>query len=289
MAILTVYTKLLDKTLEGARIIDMGSTRTCQMFVVPRDKMEQVSSEKMLHQYCTYILLGKTKTGKPKAYIGQSNDFLHRIIDHKAKKDFWDTALVFVSKANEIYASEVLYLEYLGIKLAKEAETYSLDDNKQIPQKPSIAPDKENDMELFFEEICFLTKFFGCTLYEKQETGKVMGVYHDFHLKSGKDIDARMRYFPADNTFVILSGSRVRAWDKQSIPKSAAEARKKVFSDKELSRKDGDSMIILKDFTSDLTSPSGAGSFCTGTSLQGTTSWVDKDGKTFADIFPKTE
>ncbi|MBR0273112.1 MAG: hypothetical protein IJQ59_03345 [Bacteroidaceae bacterium] len=30
MAILTVYTKLLDKTLEGARIIDMGSTKSCE-------------------------------------------------------------------------------------------------------------------------------------------------------------------------------------------------------------------------------------------------------------------
>lgn len=28
MAILTVYTKLLDKSLSGARIIDMGSTGT---------------------------------------------------------------------------------------------------------------------------------------------------------------------------------------------------------------------------------------------------------------------
>ena len=32
MAILTVYTKLLDKTLEGARIIDMGSTKSCECF-----------------------------------------------------------------------------------------------------------------------------------------------------------------------------------------------------------------------------------------------------------------
>lgn len=39
MAILTVYTKLLDKTLEGARIIDMGSTKSCECFVLTRDKV----------------------------------------------------------------------------------------------------------------------------------------------------------------------------------------------------------------------------------------------------------
>ena len=45
MAILTVYTKLLDKTLEGARIIDMGSTKTCQCYVLPYDKVAKVGKE----------------------------------------------------------------------------------------------------------------------------------------------------------------------------------------------------------------------------------------------------
>ena len=169
MAILTVYTKLLDKSLSGARIIDMGSTRTCQLYVIPREQLTLVSKEKLLHQYCFYVLLGQTPDGTPKAYIGQSNDFLHQVKDHQNKKDFWDTALVFVSKANEVYASEVLFLEYLGIKKAMEAGTYSLDENKQIPQKPSIAPDKENDMELFFDEIMFLTKFYGRDIFEPSE------------------------------------------------------------------------------------------------------------------------
>ena len=55
MAILTVYTKLLDKSLSGARIIDMGSTRTCQLYVIPREQLTLVSKEKLLHQYCFYV------------------------------------------------------------------------------------------------------------------------------------------------------------------------------------------------------------------------------------------
>ena len=38
MAILTVYTELLDNTLDGARIIDMGTQRSCACFVLPKDK-----------------------------------------------------------------------------------------------------------------------------------------------------------------------------------------------------------------------------------------------------------
>ena len=52
MAILTVYTKLLDKTLTGARIIDMGSTKSCECFVLPRDKVAEVGRKQPhLQQY----------------------------------------------------------------------------------------------------------------------------------------------------------------------------------------------------------------------------------------------
>ena len=115
MAILTVYTKLLDKTLEGARIIDMGSTKSCECFVLPRDKVAEIAKKQPhLQRYGFYILLGRDKKLRNVAYVGQTNDFTTRVTDHKQKKDWWDTALVFVSKSNEIYPSEALYLEYLG-------------------------------------------------------------------------------------------------------------------------------------------------------------------------------
>ena len=159
MAILTVYTKLLDKTLEGARIIDMGSTKSCECFVLPRDKVAEVAKKQShLTQYGFYILLGRDKNMKPMAYIGQTNDFTNRVNDHKQKKDFWDTALVFVSKSDEIFPSEALYLEYLGWKAAKEAGNYIIENSKDI-NEPHLSADKQNEMELFFEDIQFLTRF----------------------------------------------------------------------------------------------------------------------------------
>ena len=151
MAILTVYTKLLDKTLEGARIIDMGSTKSCECFVLPRDKVAEVAKKQPhLQQYGFYILLGRDKNMRSMAYIGQTNDFTNRVNDHKQKKDFWDTALVFVSKSDEIFPSEALYLEYLGWKAAKEAGNYIIENSKDI-NEPHLSADKQNEMELFFE------------------------------------------------------------------------------------------------------------------------------------------
>ena len=287
MAILTVYTKLLDKTLTGTRIIDMGSTRTCQLYVIPRDQLAQVSKEQALHQYCFYILLGQTAKGEPKAYIGQSNDFLHRVKDHQSKKDFWHTALVFVSKANEIYASEVFFLEYLGITKAMETATYSLDENKQIPQKPSIAPDKENDMELFFDEIEFLTRFYGCTIFEKpQQNEPSQDASHTFRLvMKKKGIDATMQFFPSSQRYVITTGSIITSSHEKSCPKSVAKLREEVLSSAKTALRKGNTYQLLQDIELPFNSPSAAASFCTATSMQGTTAWVDSEGQTFAAIF----
>ena len=301
MAILTVYTKLLDKTLSGARIIDMGSTRTCQLYVIPREKISQVAKEELLHQYCFYILLGKTEDGNPKAYIGQSNDFHRRVKDHQSKKEFWDTALVFVSKANEIYASEVLFLEYLGITKAAEINNYSIEENKQLPQRPSISPDKENEMVLFFEDIEFLSEFYGCNIFCRAEdpsdtdelpNNLVNENSHTFVLTVPKrGIDARLRFYPISNTYVILKGSTISVEEKYSCPKNISDFRKTNIAQKNKLTKKGDVFELLQDvvFPADkkMHSPSAAASFCTATSMQGTTSWKDANGATFISVFPK--
>jgi hypothetical protein len=267
----------------------MGSTRTCQLYVIPREQLALVSKEKLLHQYCFYVLLGQTPDGTPKAYIGQSNDFLHRIKDHQSKKDFWDTALVFVSKANEVYASEVLFLEYLGIKKAMEVGTYSLDENKQIPQKPSIAPDKENDMELFFDEIMFLTKFYGRDVFELSEDSSQAETYeqpHTFYMDAPKSgVKATLDYYPSDKRYVIKAGSRIRAKATKSIPAAIRRRREELFAIPSIMHSEGDFYVLRMDVELLVTSPSAAASFCTGTAMQGTTAWIDAEKKSFASVF----
>lgn len=186
MAILTVYTKLLEKTLEGARIIDMGSTKSCECFVLPRDKVAEVARKQPhLQQYGFYILSGRDKNFRQMAYVGQTNDFTNRVNDHKQKKDFWDTALVFVSKSNEIYPSEALYLEYLGWKAATEAGNYIIDNTKDI-NEPPLSEDKQNEMELFFEDIQFLTRFYGCKVFDKPEKAFTPESYIEFTMDMAK-------------------------------------------------------------------------------------------------------
>ena len=284
MAILTVYTKLLDKTLEGARIIDMGSTKSCECFVLPRDKVAEVAKKQPhLQQYGFYILLGRDKNMKRMAYIGQTNDFTNRVNDHKQKKDFWDTALVFVSKSDEIFPSEALYLEYLGWKAAKEAGNYIIENSKDI-NEPHLSADKQNEMELFFEDIQFLTRFYGCSVFDEPEKPIELENYIHFKMTMNKyGLVAFLKFYRESKRFVIEAGSTIisQTWD--SCPKSIAKFRNEVMESKKLAQNEGEMYRLLQDIDlSDIaTSPSAAASFCAGTSYQGTTAWGDEEGKKY--------
>lgn len=284
MAILTVYTKLLDKTLEGARIIDMGSTKSCECFVLPRDKVAEVAKKHPhLQQYGFYILLGRDKNMKRMAYIGQTNDFTNRVNDHKQKKDFWDTALVFVSKSDEIFPSEALYLEYLGWKAAKEAGNYIIENSKDI-NEPHLSADKQNEMELFFEDIQFLTRFYGCKVFDKPEKPIFAENSYEFILQMPKyNLVAKLEFHKQNKRFVIKAGSSItsKTWD--SCSNSAKELRKQVISNKNLCQNKGDICILLQDveMPENMSSPSSAAMFCAGTSMQGPYVWRDTDGKKY--------
>ena len=284
MAILTVYTKLLDKTLEGARIIDMGSTKSCECFVLPRDKVAEVAKKQPhLQQYGFYILLGRDKNMNRMAYIGQTNDFTNRVNDHKQKKEFWDTALVFVSKSDEIFPSEALYLEYLGWKAAKEAGNYIIENSKDI-NEPHLSADKQNEMELFFEDIQFLTRFYGCKVFDEPEKPIVVEQGLEFRMNmSTSGLNASMVYYRESKRYVIKAGSTISRATFNSCPKGIAVFRKEVIDNKKLCQVGELLCTLLQDIEipESSKSPSGAASFCAGTSFQGTVAWEDKSGKKY--------
>ena len=289
MAILTVYTKLLDKTLEGARIIDMGSTKTCQCFVLPYETTAKVGKEYLAGKYAFYILLGYHTIGGPYAYIGQTNDFTNRVADHKQKKDWWDTALMFVSKADEIFASETLYLEYLGWKTACEAHRYRIKNTKPI-KEPGLSDDKKNDMELFFDEIKFLTRFYGCDIFDKRNNIYIEnGVYELFHLEVKKrGISARVQYFPHNKLYILQEGSLISAIET-SCSKKAKEIRQSLINNPEFCKREGNLIKVIQSTNIPVESglPSLPAAVITGSSMQGTTAFKNKDGKTFAELYPK--
>ena len=122
----TITTYLIDGNPNGIRTCFI-SNKICKAVVVPRAKLMDAKKRSELHQPALYILISDSDD---EIYIGETEDFLSRIRDHEAKKSFWDQAIIFVSKDNDLTKSDVKYLEYLAIKQAQETARYNIDENK---------------------------------------------------------------------------------------------------------------------------------------------------------------
>jgi hypothetical protein len=196
---------------------------------------------------------------------------------------------VFISKSNEIYKSEVKYLEYLGLKAANEAGNYEIDNTKKV-EKETLSPHKENEMNAFFEDILFLTRFYGCEIFDKPKEIIKPVNYHEFHLDMNQiGVHATLHYYPDTDEYCLKAGSKILSRDQSSMPKEIGVMREDFRNNKKACQNDGGLLTLLQDVnvTTKKHSPSGAASFCTATAMQGTTAWIDNDNKTFGEIFPK--
>ena len=131
----TIHTILYDDVLDGSKIVTMDNC-VCQLFDIKRDFDTLIRDEKdVLSKPALYILLNRENR---KAYIGETDDFLQRIASHNAKKGFWDEALAFMANDSSLTTTEVRYLESLSYEIARNANSYDLSENTQVPKKPFV-------------------------------------------------------------------------------------------------------------------------------------------------------
>lgn len=160
----TITTYLIKSDPKGSRYY-LISNRICKMMVIPRTEMSIVNEREEFKSPAFYILLGEDEWSRPEAYIGQTENFSDRIKSHENNKKFWNSALIFLSIAETLTKADVEFLEYKGISLAKKINTFILDENKQIPKRPSLPEYQRDTMEGFFNDCKFLTSFIGLKLF----------------------------------------------------------------------------------------------------------------------------
>ena len=286
---INVHTKLLNNTLEGPRVLDMGTMRPCQCYVIPYEDALKVSKDNLSGRYAFYILLGKGPIGGQQVYVGRTNDFYIRVLDHKHKKSWWNLALVFVSKSNDIYDSEVQYLEHLGWKSANESSLCVVKNTNPI-KEPGISEEKKMEMKEFFDDIVFLTRFYGCHVFDKTKNiWQEMGVYEYFFVEiKNRGIKGIVQYWSKDHKYLLIEGSTISLTDS-SCSKKAKEVRQSLINNPEYCKKEKDFVRLIQSTNIPVKSgrPSFIAEIITGTAMQGTTALVNNDGKTFAELYPK--
>ena len=267
----TITTYLIESDPKGPQYVFISNS-LCKMYVVPRSNLTILNEREELHKPAFYILLGEDEDTKPKAYIGETENFKERVKDHDNKKKFWQKALVFVSKYEDITKADVQYLEYRAIALARNTNTYVLNDNKQMPKAPNLPEYQKDAMAEFFEDIKILTSFTGCNLFDTIETKE----QHLFFI-SGRKCDAKGFYHSTG--FTVLKGTVVA---KDTVASLQWKDKRDRLVNEYCSMQD-DKLVMNSDKI--FSSPSSAADFCMGSSVNGWNAWKDNECKTLADVY----
>ena len=318
---ITIYVQLNDATLQGRRSLKLSGS-TCRLGIVPKDLMRNTLSnpklnEQMLDKYSFYMLLSDSSVGVYSVYIGKARSFSERVLSHLREKPNWHTALVFNSSdPGFLTDTEINYLEHLGIKLAKELHP-ELTENAVVPAKPAISPEREDEIDEFFEDIKLLTGFYGCSVFEepvsiettsptekpftlsiplepeREPSVRIMPLdkenmkkFYPFHIDKPKGVDANLFYNHEENRYIIAKDSIIKACDGEIRP-NLLRMRQEVMSNPELSEQNGDFYKLKTDIELLKSSRSDSASFCTGVSTNGNKAWVDSLGRMFKEVFPK--
>lgn len=269
----TVTTYLIDGDPKGTQYVFI-SNKICQMYIIPRSNLAILNERQELWTPAFYILLGEDEATKPKAYIGETENFRERVKDHDSKKEFWQKALIFIAKDAAMTKADVQYLEHKAIAEAKISNTFVLNENKQTPKAPNLPEYRKDDMDGFFEDVKFLTSFIGCNIFDVVKTKEK----HLFYIK-GRGCEAKGFYDAGG--FTVLKGSIIA---KSSVPSFTwKEKREKLL--KEYASPDGDKLVLESDKT--FSSPSTASEFVLGRPSNGWSDWKDKDGQTLDAVYRK--
>lgn len=270
----TIITYLIDGNPQGSQYATINN-RTCKMLLIPRANLSIINERDELESPAFYILLGENDELKPKAYLGETENFKERVKDHDYKKKFWQRALIFISKDGAMTKADVQYLEHLAVSLATKAKQFIIDENKQVPKAPNLPEHQKDTMDDFFEDITFLTSFIKCNIFDIVEPKDTK------HLFYAKNRGCNSRGFYNEKGFTILKGSIICKGTTPSF--TWEEKRNKLIE--EIVIEEDDKLILTSDYL--FSSPSAASDFCLGRSSNGWTIWKDKDGQTLDAVYRK--
>lgn len=122
---------------------------TGHVLMAPRTQISAALARPEARYTGVYLLLGEHE-GSPLAYIGEAEDISARIRNHDGQKDWWTSAVLVTSAANNLNKAHVKYLEARLIEEARSVGRMALD-NGNTPGRPSLNEAAQANMEGFLD------------------------------------------------------------------------------------------------------------------------------------------
>lgn len=267
----TLTIQLIDAQPDRIRICRVEG-ESLVTIVIPREDLAEAKALPSIPQRGIYYLLDEDHGNVSRVYAGQTTQGITRLEAHKARKEFWNKAVMFLDDDQNISKDALDVLEAKAIDYVRTHGSYETD-NSATP-KPYIDPYKEEAVERLHERILFRMAALGYDL-DRIDQGPA-GASAVFHTKKN-GIRGSGRYDRATGRFTVLAGSKVNLSKPVLKNASIAALRREMF----------EGIAGIADLTEDLEfpTPSAAAVFVLGGSQNGWTEWVNNDGETLNQVY----
>lgn len=269
---------LADSSVTGIRYAELVNW-TGQALACPRSRMSALNQWNDFKKPGVYFLFeARLGDEKPKAYIGESESVIDRLISHDKNKDFWNEVVIFSSKDENLTKSHIKFLESSLVALAKEADRYELDNGNTPPESSLPLADKAA-MREFIDNLRMVIGTLGYPIFEplvaKDSSGASVS-----DKSSAVELSFRVKDFFAkglltDQGFVVLKGARISAVNSESVAERIVDIKHKMQEEGSLVV-DGNGLLLTEDTL--FSSSSYAASFVAGTKRGGPESWMTAAG-----------
>ncbi len=273
----TIKIFLIDGEPNGRMSCEL-SNWSGKAYKIPRIKIKDCSDRDDLASTGVYLLFGKDDSGKYQVYIGEAESILKRLNQQLTQKDFWNEAIVFISKDENLNKAHIKYLENRLHDIAKSANRYTVD-NSIVPTQSSISESDRAEMEEFIEYIKMLVNTLGHKVFEEKREFKPKQKQESFFIKAARGADGQGE--PTSDGFVVFKNSKAAATIVNSMTANFIAYRQKLIDEGVLVDK-GEYFEFSDDYI--FSSPSTAAVMVMGRNANGLTEWKNIDGKTLKEF-----
>jgi predicted GIY-YIG superfamily endonuclease len=233
-------------------------------------------------QVGVYFLIGEdTEDGDRLVYVGQTGDLRARLTAHNQKKDFWERALVLVSKTNSLTQTHALFLEWHALQQIRNAGRFA-DENGNSGSRPHTPAPLEAECFEVFETGSVLVSSLGYPLFDPVAKPKQSEEPEDvFSLRSPSNgVEAKGLY--TAEGFVVLAGSVGRVDTAPSLGVTNERWRQRLLDAGVMRPNEEGRLVFPKDHL--FKSPSGAAIALLGRTANGWREWKSPQGQTLHEL-----
>ena len=286
---------LIHGTSSGLRTAEIGLS-TIKALVIPRasifDAIKRAESQKT----GVYILIGTdpNQPGQKMIYIGEGDTIINRLKAHNKdeSKDFWEEAVLFVSKDENLTKSHVRYLEARLIALANESKRAIVTNGTAPSGQRKIPEADEVDMDEFIIQARLLLGALGYDLFEPSiilnsvtakeiESDEVKNESYPKFKYFGAGFSAECIVDVNAGKYIVKVDSLAKKQEAAALPQSTKKLREQLITNGVLVEDDTHlSLRFSQDYS--FSSLSSAAQVVAGFSVSGPKVW--KNGtKTYAE------